>query len=640
MDNSNNLAEYILANYGKTIEASLIHYFKEHSLYADVDEFENPEKYQFNIDIHVTSYKHRYFKAPGDAVDFDIEINCIIEVTDLVGDELETSIFEDIYTLTFSALLSNGLNDLEVKNVRYGSHMRDFTYDDSLSEFLVPYVRTTDYEKYANEFLSLYYPEALSKPMQINPIELLERMHLSVFFAKLDEGVDGKIIFSDEYADVLIPDAKCFKKIKVKAGSILINTSVISKGKGCLNRVIIHECLHWWMHKKYFELQILLNPDDPSLRHYIDEMEMPDKKRFMNKYYMELQARTIAPIVMMPKDTASVYYETILAQLENRKSYHSKTKTFLYALYKFADKFGASTSCARNRLESLGYTEVSFASKIGNELKIRPFKSSVRLEHGQTYILEFAEAVKAFSKSPIAKLALSSGKILYVDGLFVINDEKYVKFFKKAKPKLTELALSDVSKCCILFDTKKEGVSIEFNPATFNFVTFCSDSTKTNYKTNPSISFGRCNEEILDLKRSSLHQREEIETARYYVSKMNQYDTFAEKLDCLLGEECMAFKSDRGIGGLCDIDGKTITAYRKGLSKPDEKKLLAMCAGLNWHPLISGVLFRANRMDFYAVSEEPYPFYLHLMTTCYNTDLATWNTLIREAYPDKQEYQL
>ena len=634
------LAEYVLVQHGDAIETSLIQYFKSNNLYATTEKYDDPEKYKLTISIQVESYKHSYFKAPGNQIDFDMKIDCLIEVTNLVGKELETRLYTDTYTLRIEAELNKGLHNLLVKEVQYGSHMREFSYDNSLSEFLTPYIRAVDNEKYAYEFLKIYCPEALKIPTFVNPIDILDKMGLSVFFARLGEGIDGEIIFANKHADVLDVNSKTFKRLLIKEGTILINVKIIEKGRGCLNNTIVHECLHWWLHRKYFELQMLLNPNDQSSKSYIDEMEMPDKRKFVNKYYMELQARSIAPIVLMPKDTACSYYETILTQLENRKSYQSKTRTFLYALYKFAEKFGASTSSARIRLENLGYTEVSFSSKIGSELKIRPFKSSVRLGLGQTYILEFAEAVKAFSKDQATRYALASGKILYVDGLFVINDEKYVKFYKNAKPRLTELALSDVSKCCILFDTKKEGISVEFNPATFNFVTFCSGGSKTQYAVNPSVSKNERNKEILDLKRTSLHQKDEIEEARDFVSKMNRFDTFAAKFDCLLGDECMAFKSDRGIGSKCKIDGKTITAYRKGISKPDEKKLLAICAGLQLHPLVSGHLFKANRMDIYAVSEEPYPFYFHLMTTCYKTDLDTWNSLIKETYPEHQDYIL
>lgn len=640
MDNCSckSLAEYVLVNHGDTIEASLIQYFKENELYATSERYSDPEKYKLTINIHVENYSTAYFKAPGDKVDFDIQIQCSIEVTDLVGDELETNIFWDAYTLSFEAELYKGLHNLVVKQVKYGAHKREFNFDNSLSEFLTPYIRNYDNEKYAHEFLRAYYPEALDKPTFVNPSILLRRMGLTIMFADLGDGIDGKIIFAEEKASVLNSSLGRYQTTVVKEGTILINISVIEKGRGCLNNTIVHECIHWWLHKKYFQLQMLLNPGDPASKSYIDEMDMPDKKKFLNKYYMELQARSISPIVLMPKETACAYYETILTQFEARKSYHSKTKTFLYALYKFADKFGASTSCARIRLENLGYTEVSFSTKIGNELKIRPFKSSVRLELGQTYILEFNEAVKAFTKDNNARLALAYGKILYVDGLFVVNDEKYVKFYKKAKPRLTDLALSDVSKCCVLFDTKKEGVSVEFDPSSFNFVSFCSGGSKTQYVNNPTISDR--SKEVLDIKRSSLRQKEEIEEARYFVSKMNQYDSFAEKLNCLLSDDCLGFKSDRGIANKCHLDGKTITAYRNGTSRPDEKKLLAICAGLQLHPLVSGHLLKANRIDIYGITEEPYPFYFHLLTTCYNTDLDTWNDMIREAYPNHLEYAL
>lgn len=639
MKKYNSLAEYVICNFNNEIKSSLIRFFKENCLYASREEYENPEKFNFSIHLSVQDQKAFYFKAPNDLIDFDLVLNLVIETDELVGEEIETKIFEDVYTLTIEAELNNGIHGFIVKNVFYGSHARTFDFDKSLSEFLTPYIKSSSYEKYGRDFLDKFFAEALGdNPIKVNPIKIIDRMGLVVYFAHLGDGIDGKILFASEDVEAYNVASKKIVKTKLGSGTILINTSIIKKGFGCFNNTLIHECLHWWLHKKYFELQMLLNPDDPRSRSYIDEMEMPDNKKFVNKYFMELQARSISPIVLMPEKSARNYYEKILKQLENRKSYHSKNKTFLYALYKFTDYFGVSTSCARIRLENLGYTEVSFSSKIGKELKIKPFKSSVRLETGQTYILEFSEAVKAFYKDPRLKLALSTGKILYVDGLFVINDEKYVKFYKKAKPRLTELALSDVSKCCLLFDTKKESYSIEFDPNTFNFITFCSGGSKTTYKNNPTVSKCARNDDLLDLKRSSLHARDEIEEARTFVSKMNQYDTFSKKLDCLLGKECMCFRSNRGIGNRCHIDGKTIGSYRDGTSRPDEKKLLAICAGLELHPLLSSHLLKANRMEMYGISEEPYPFYCFLLNTCYHRGLDVWNALLQEAYPEHYEY--
>lgn len=640
MESSNNIAQYLFKNQKETIKASLIEFFKRNNLYATSEKYDHPEENNFSFNLYANIITFKCFRTVKEHIDLDVLIEITIEVTNLVDGELETKIYSDYYTLSINAILNNGIHDLNVYDIKYGSHVRAFDYRTSLNEFLVPYIRVQDYEVYAHQFLELYYPEALEKPMAVNPLILLERMGLSIYVARLDSEVNGKIVFADEYDDILDQRTRTFRKVKVKSGAILINTEIIEKGEGCVNNTIIHECIHWWLHKQYFELQLLLNPHDSSYKHYIDVMDMPDEKLFRNKYFMELQARSITPMVMMPRDTASAYYEDVLSKLENRKSYHPKSKTFFNALCKFANKFGASSTCARNRLENLGYSEVSFASKIGQDNGLRPFKSSVRLEHGQTYILPFLDAVKAFSKDHNAQLSLCSGKIIYVDGLFVLNDEKYVKFFKTVGPKLTELALSDVSKCCVLFDTKKEGVEIEFNPATFNFDTFCSDQTKTKYKNNPSISNATHNVEILDLKRSSLHQKDEIEEARDFISKMNKYNTFAEKLDCLLGDECLACRSDRGIGNKCHLDGKTITSYRAGTSKPDEKKLLAICAGLKLSPLITMTLLKANRIDIVECLEDPFPFYCHLIYTCYPRGLDEWNDLIRDAYPEHPEYQL
>ena len=53
---------------------------------------------------------------------------------------------------------------------------------------------------------------------------------------------------------------------EIKPGTILVNPdNFFMRNIGSVNNTIIHECVHWDKHFKFFELQKLLNPDIVSI---------------------------------------------------------------------------------------------------------------------------------------------------------------------------------------------------------------------------------------------------------------------------------------------------------------------------------------------------------------------------------------
>lgn len=635
------LVDYIYAIYKEQISKALLAYFASIGRYINQEEADNPEQYGLETVFNWIITSIHYFKAPNYDLDFDMAIKMHLEVTDYVGDDLETNVFEGTYTLRMSAVLHHGLKNLTIEKILDGYQCREYSKDNSLSEFLTPYIGKNDYERYAYDFLKLYFPRALETPCSVSPLIVIKNMGLNVMFSPMQTGINGEIIFSKKKVQRYNFDKDILETVIAPSGTILLNSDLLSKEKfGSLNNTVIHECIHWWLHRKYFELQTLLNPDDFSSVTYVDEMEMPDEKKFKNKYFMELQARTIAPMVLMPETQIRKMYEQVRDKLERRKSYHSKKKTYFNAIYKIADFFGASPTSSRIRIENLGYTEVAFIKKLDSLQEIKPFKSSVHLKPGQSYIVEFAEAVKALGKNPELNKELNDGHILYVDGLFVVNDPTYVKRFKNGNMRLTNLALADVSKCCLLFCTEAESVTVNYDPAKFNFVTFCSGGSKNDTKRSVSIRTID-NEKVLKLKRKAQQQVDELNDAQDVISHMNEFSFLYEKLNYLMTSGIVCdVKSDSAIAKRTGISDKTIKKMRVGESTPDEKQLLAICSGLKLHPYISKYLFKCARLDIFSTNEEPFPFYVVLLNTCYKAGRDAWNVMIHEAYPKALNYSI
>ncbi|MDO5443373.1 MAG: hypothetical protein Q4G10_06845, partial [Bacteroidia bacterium] len=98
-------------------------------------------------------------------------------------------------------------------------------------------------------------------PLPIN--EIIEAMELIVYPAPLPDGIFGRTYFNDAtvttYTDKTSTETV---EMAVRPGTILVNPDVFfMRNIGSVNNTIIHECVHWDKHYKFFELQKLLNPE-------------------------------------------------------------------------------------------------------------------------------------------------------------------------------------------------------------------------------------------------------------------------------------------------------------------------------------------------------------------------------------------
>ena len=127
-----------------------------------------------------------------------------------------------------------------------------------LSDALVPFIYKKDLESEAQEFLEKYYPENLKEARFLDPVELAATMGLSVEMRELTEDMSifGQIYFQD--AEVEFYDAKQCELVKtiVKAKTIVVDPNIFFlRNLGAVNNTIVHECVHWHLHRKAFELE-------------------------------------------------------------------------------------------------------------------------------------------------------------------------------------------------------------------------------------------------------------------------------------------------------------------------------------------------------------------------------------------------
>jgi len=171
---------------------------------------------------------------------------------------------EEWIGISCSAILDNGLTNVKFLDVdRYSKQL--FNKEKTLSKYLVPYFYSTDLDNRAENFLKKYCEKALMTAMPLPVLEIVEKMGLNIYYAPLTDSIFGRTYFADSNEQVYNPNDVLETKV-IKKGSILINCSVsFMNSVGSENNTIIHECIHWEYHKKFFELQHLLNPEEKSM---------------------------------------------------------------------------------------------------------------------------------------------------------------------------------------------------------------------------------------------------------------------------------------------------------------------------------------------------------------------------------------
>ena len=266
-------------------------------------------------------------------------------------------------------------------------------FTERLTKALVHVIDKEKMELYATKFLKYYCPEALKKPMPLDLTKILNDKGVYWYRAPLTSGVYGKTYFADDIAEVYDENGDA-KTVKVSRGTILINPSKHEeRGNGALRNTIVHEAVHWFFHSNYFEHRLLLdNKLTCAVCYKSDRYEDDDDIK-----WMESQARSLAPKILMPKKMFLKKYKETYAHcrktaraLKNIFGLQRKIDTLSDTIEILARFFEVSKLSVKYRLIELGITEADGVLN-WNEESRRYFPTfqfnTSRLKHHQTFFV-------------------------------------------------------------------------------------------------------------------------------------------------------------------------------------------------------------------------------------------------------------
>lgn len=446
-----------------------------------------------------------------------------------------------------------------------------------LKDNFLPFYNDKDYESVADGFLNKYYPEYFSAE-EFDVGTLLSNMGLKLQTERLtkDKCIFGMIAYEDvsiEVFDILgNPSEKA-----IKANTIIIDGNcIVPLSKQDKNLfTIVHECVHYYVHRKYYYYQKMFNSVPLVSRcHIVDEYSNHDE----DKKWMEIHANKIASRILMPlnKIRKSIDYFLKSHELNNRTEYE-KMLDYLKSVYK------VSYEALKLRLRDLQYNKLKGIREYVDGEYLRSYIFDNEIESNESYSIETIQLARVIFLNHNLKMLLECQKYVYVEGHVCLNVPKYVDTNGDIYI-LTDYALNHIDECCLKFTYQIIGVDYK-NP---DILIHCR--VPSYIKVSVSCNDYKVNED----------SEECAVDYNTYLSRLAAYkdslpESFTETLRTLIKD--YAKTSQRKgtqllAAEFAGVDPSTIQRWLSGQCKPTKEALLRFCIGLKIPKEIGISLFK------------------------------------------------
>ena len=531
-------------------------------------------------------------------------------------------------SMSFSAILQE--NFIQVTYIDTDEYSKKkFDSESTLTRFLVPYVYSKDLDKHAEDFLKRYYPKALQEPVRLPVEEVVKNMGLSLYYAPLPDDVFGRTYFADIIDDVFDENNKLVKH-HIKRGTIMINRDVsFMRNVGSLNNTIIHECVHWDKHYKFFRLQHILNPEFAAVSCTVLDKYIKNNSLSKDLDWMEWQANSIAPKILMPAEPTKIKLRSIASELRKNNPNMSKREILEESIRQLADFFGVSNIAAKIRAVELGFRQVygTFNYIEDEKYPAYAYKENT-LNKGQTFVLDFVSGLIACATNPVLKEAITSGKIVYASGFFCINYPDYVKIGQNGSFILTSYALDHVDECCLKFNIEHQ-IDKKYDSNYYSLCFLCRNASSSKFVESVCSLDEVQNEDVL--KNATAMRRIAEYSKEYAEIGSTLPSSFCGTLDAHIKRRKFTNEEmeERTL-----ISERTIREYRSNPgSKPILQSVLALCIGLNLHPQFAMDLLNKAGYNMSAFVGNNF-IYCYLIYNHHNENIYLWKEKLEKANMD------
>ena len=529
------------------------------------------------VDIRPISYKKAIVKnhdIDEHNLYFDVIVDCVRNEN---GVEKPTTMVVDAY---FD--LDDGFKTLHTRCAV--PLWKGFRLKSVLPDDLIPVISKKELDAIAVRMINVLYPRVseYADPISIN--QVVRRLRLSVQDVHFDSDEDllAKIFFED--ASTIIVDTKTQIKhiIPVSAGTILVNTPIDKiPDEHIRNNTIMHEVVHWLLHRPAFLLAKLWNRECAAIAcrrpgSYSSSRQWTAIDR------MEWQANSLAPRMLMP-DWATRF---IADGWQRRYSRLSPLLRMERTIDHLSMHFNVSRQLAKIRMEELGYEDAKTAFSYYDKRK---------------HTISFENATRELARNKSFREALETGIYAYVDNCFVIRDSKFLNRDENGVLHLTSYAKAHMAECCLAFASRR---------------------------IHPGMQYGLLRYAIEDetFIPGSNVSPEQLERTMKYVNSIrnNLPKTFGDTLAAHMKRKGITVEqlSENSL-----ISPKTIQRYRNDpCISVSMRRAVGLCIGLKLHPVLSLDLIAKAGLSFN--STPAHDAYFSLLVSMTNSSIYECNALL------------
>ncbi|HGC8095164.1 TPA: XRE family transcriptional regulator [Streptococcus agalactiae] len=422
-------------------------------------EFDNFELYKINYEI-----------INNCELNLEIIVIANVIVRQYIKGEMEIDTKTKFVSVYAEVELDSGIKNFRIYNTEFKSDQYKKSRNLKLSKDWVPYIRKKDFDAIAEKFLRKYYPQALTQPTPVPVETIVSEMGLSIHQEKLtiDNSVFGKMVFKD--TDVEVIEDEQLVSEHFNKGSILVDKDVVFKRNvGSYNNTVIHECVHWELHKVFHEVKMVLDKDHSQVSSWTEE-NLADSSMWTSLDWMEWQANGIALRILMPKVQTRIKIRELFQTLTLVNPDISRSELVQEVVDNLATFFEVSRQAAKIRMIDLGFKEANGVYNYLDDRYMHNFAFELEaFDKGSSYTITSNDLCFEYCFNESFRQIIDRNKFIYVDNHLCLKDKKFI-YMTKDGPIMTDYAYEHMDECCLIFKVKSKNFTSISNETYYDYV--------------------------------------------------------------------------------------------------------------------------------------------------------------------------
>ncbi|MEI4426215.1 ImmA/IrrE family metallo-endopeptidase [Streptococcus agalactiae] len=462
--------KYIFDTYHEQIVKTVKGFIFNNKDNTDLSTYMIPEPNGFIEFDNFELYKINYEIINNCELNLEIIVIANVIVRQYIKGEMEVDTKTKFVSVYAEVELDAGIKNFRIYNTEFKSDQYKKSRNLKLSKDWVPYIRKKDFDDIAEKFLRKYYPQALTQPTPVPVETIVSEMGLSIHQEKLtiDNSVFGKMVFKDTDVEV-IEDEQLISK-HFNKGSILVDKDVVFKRNvGSYNNTVIHECVHWELHKVFHEVKMVLDKDHSQVSSWTEE-NLADSSMWTSLDWMEWQANGIAPRILMPKVQTRIKIRELFQTLTLVNPDISRSELVQEVVDNLATFFEVSRQAAKIRMIDLGFKEANGVYNYLDDRYMRNFAFELEaFDNGSSYTITSNDLCFEYCFNESFRQIIDRNKFMYVDNHLCLKDKKFI-YMTKDGPIMTDYAYEHMDECCLIFKVKSKNFTTISNETYYDYV--------------------------------------------------------------------------------------------------------------------------------------------------------------------------